>query len=925
MRSLDAYKVLVEGIDELDFRGSCVPCELLLTGDKSFPVLVNPRNQVLIAASQYEQGRMVVISHEGYLNNPKFFSFLQNAISWLKPSPEALVGVQQNFSFLQKTLSSNGSRTQSDAKFLNTFGVYCMDAHHDLQAEELVMFVKRGGGLLIGGQAWHWAQQNRSKKDILSFPGNKMTSVAGIHFTSNCAETGVFPVSRKMPPIPLMVKHGMDNIKDLKILLDGVTDLNIKTDGIPSALLVHGPLAFSIGLDDSLQSFLAAARYGKGRVVVVSHECYLSCLQLKKFILNAVSWLGNGKQGRIGIEPSLKDLYNLLFLENIDCELTELVPNLNVYCCKSYSDRESAKIHAFVAEGGGLLIGGQAWWWASQNQGKNPITEYPGNKILNKFGISILGHSARTTNCEALCHSDESSHYHFRKALSQLQKHIRDKNELGSKLSSWMGALRKECAMLVKMPDQDFPAFSSIHQQLVEMVSSNEIPTVAKERPIHQNSKEAFLLSVGTEIYNHCPCDEEFAPQKGKMKHGSGLHTPHPISIQINCTNKGPTAWRSTGLYLSPRTTGTLTFPPSVAGTGIEIQIGCHSDDLTNAQQFCRAPMVVRRFSVNQEKMSISNLWGGLLYIIVPSGCQLGKVTISVEGALQAPYFKHGKTNLSNWLKTIRHYPAPWAELASESIIFTVSSESVRTLENPEDLLAFWDRIMRAICELAAIPAPFQRQERIIADVQISAGWMHSGYPIMCHLESVKEMIDLKYIEAKGTWGFIHELGHNQQRHGWEFPPHTVEATCNLWSVYVHEEVMGIPRHKAHESLQPNNRVKRIEQYVRNGTKLEEWTVWTCLETYLQLQEGFGWKPFIQLFSDYQKMTNIKNEKSSKMNLWARLFSQQVKRNLAPFFQAWGWPIKEEVSQDLSSLPEWEDDPMKGYISAQFMCQQTIK
>ncbi|XP_030044830.1 TRPM8 channel-associated factor homolog [Microcaecilia unicolor] len=276
-----------------------------------------------------------------------------------------------------------------------------------------------------------------------------------------------------------------------------------------------------------------------------------------------------------------------------------------------------------------------------------------------------------------------------------------------------------------------------------------------------------------------------------------------------------------------------------------------------------------------------------------------------------APVGCGGKTSQSDWLQTIRHYPAPWAELATESIIFTVPSESVRTIENPAVLLSFWDKAMRAICKLAATPAPLQRKERIIADVQISAGWMHAGYPIMCHLGSVKEMLDLEHIKAKGTWGLTHELGHNQQRSGWDFHPHTSEATCNLWAVYVHEEVLGIPRHKAHNDLQPKQRVKKIEQYVRNGAKLEEWKIWTCLETYLQLQEGFGWKPFIQLFSDYQKMTKISKDNSDKMNLWAKLFSEQVKRNLAPFFQAWGWPITDKVSQELSSFPEWKENPMK--------------
>uniref|UniRef100_A0A8C8RGJ7 Peptidase M60 domain-containing protein n=1 Tax=Pelusios castaneus TaxID=367368 RepID=A0A8C8RGJ7_9SAUR len=190
-------------------------------------------------------------------------------------------------------------------------------------------------------------------------------------------------------------------------------------------------------------------------------------------------------------------------------------------------------------------------------------------------------------------------------------------------------------------------------------------------------------------------------------------------------------------------------------------------------------------------------------------------------------------------------------------------------------------------------------------------GWMHSGYPIMCHLDSVKELVNVKHIQASGVWGPVHELGHNQQRAGWEFPSHTTEATCNLWSVYVHEKVLGIPREIAHKDLQMENRKKRVSDYLDKGAQLKDWNVWTALETYLQLQESFGWEPFIQLFYEYQTMSNIPTDNPSKMNLWAEKFSQQVKKNLAPFFMAWGWPIKGEVSTKLASLPNWDKNPMK--------------
>lgn len=69
---------------------------------------------------------------------------------------------------------------------------------------------------------------------------------------------------------------------------------------------------------------------------------------------------------------------------------------------------------------------------------------------------------------------------------------------------------------------------------------------------------------------------------------------------------------------------------------------------------------------------------------------------------------------------------------------------------------------------------------------------MHCGYPVMAFKCVAKDLVS---VQRNGDmWGPIHELGHNQQRGYWEFPPHTTECTCNLWSIYVHEEVLGVNR-----------------------------------------------------------------------------------------------------------------------------------
>uniref|UniRef100_A0A3Q1CGD3 Peptidase M60 domain-containing protein n=1 Tax=Amphiprion ocellaris TaxID=80972 RepID=A0A3Q1CGD3_AMPOC len=181
-------------------------------------------------------------------------------------------------------------------------------------------------------------------------------------------------------------------------------------------------------------------------------------------------------------------------------------------------------------------------------------------------------------------------------------------------------------------------------------------------------------------------------------------------------------------------------------------------------------------------------------------------------------------------------------------------------------------------------------------------GWMHAGYPIMTHRSTAAELVSTDHARSKGLWGPIHELGHNQQRACWEFPPNTTECTCNLWSVYVHEQVLGINRAQVEKA--------RAEDYAKGGRKLSSWDTFVALETYMQLQDKFGWDAFKRVFAAYHKINNFPNDNHGKMNLYAETFSQAVGMNLTGFFKAWGWPIQAATEEKLSKLLPWSDHPM---------------
>ncbi|XP_034374688.1 TRPM8 channel-associated factor 2 [Arvicanthis niloticus] len=908
------FEALMNGVTSWDLPKECTPCELLLIGEAAFPVMVNDKGQVLIAASFYGQGRLVVVSHEGYLLHAGLAPFLLNAVSWLCPCPGAPTAVHSSLASLVNILGDSGISASVQPEPGEALGVYCIDAYNDTLTEKLVQFVKHGGGLLIGGQAWYWASQHGSDNVLFSFPGNQVTSVAGVYFTDVYGDINRFKVSKKVPKIPLHIRCWEELGRDQEQLLDGISMLDIRTGGVPSQLLVHGSLAFPVGLDNSfLSCFLAAAHYGRGRVVLAAHEAMLGAPKMEPFLLNAIRWLSRDQRANVGVNKSLKSLNSLLLKHGLKCSLeSHLTDDMSVYCCAAYSDQDAKKIQEFVAEGGGLLIGGQSWWWASQNPGSSALGSFPGNVILNTFGLSILPHTI-DPGCFPLLPIDIRN-YHFRRALSEFQAMLSHKG--GNLEKKYLGKLGVDGAGFLQIPAKGVPAYLSVHRILRKMLRQAGLPAVSKKNPVSSHSCEAALLHLATQLaHSGTDCSQIVHNLDTQTCSSNLCSSEHPIIVEINGTNPGDRdVWMSTGLYLLEGQSTEISISEAAASAGLKVQIGCHTDDLSKATQLFRAPVVTYQCCMNRSQQSVSCLWGGLLYIIVPKGCQLGPVSVTFRNAVPAPYYKLGKTSLEEWKSCIQKDLGSWGELATDNVILTVPTASLKTLEDPEPLLQLWDEIMQAVARLASQPFPFKRPERIVADVQISCGWMHAGYPIMCHLESVQELINLANIRSEGLWGPIHELGHNQQRSGWEFPPHTTEATCNLWSVYVHETVLGIPRAQAHPELKLEEREKRIKKHLQEGAPLQNWNVWTALETYLQLQEAFGWEPFISLFAEYQSISQIPEDNESKMNMWLKLFSEKVQKNLVPFFEAWGWPIQKKVAKDLTCYPSWQDHPLKMYM-----------
>ena len=217
---------------------------------------------------------------------------------------------------------------------------------------------------------------------------------------------------------------------------------------------------------------------------------------------------------------------------------------------------------------------------------------------------------------------------------------------------------------------------------------------------------------------------------------------------------------------------------------------------------------------------------------------------VEVKNAVLAPHFVLGdEASAASWNER-RNAPGPWTELEGKNIVLSVPSNVVRNWDDPAPLIEFWDAAVASHCQLAGIEIP-KRRERFVPDAQISAGYMHSGYPIMMQLDQVRAkkrlppLLDLETLKSDGSWGLFHELGHNRQRPWWTFSG-TGEVTCNFFSLYTGQKLSGI---EPWENSWLQGHKKKGARYLENGADFEEWKKkpGVALLCYAQIQREFGW------------------------------------------------------------------------------------
>lgn len=699
-------------------------------------------------------------------------------------------------------------------------------------------------------------------------------------------------------------------------ILDGVRE--IASPGTPGNVVVWGDGAEALvcgGRAGAREAVVASASLGAGRIVAFGHTGYLDAATIRerdtqRLVVNAVRWAGRGAQPRVGIlgaraGEALRG--SLEHVEEVDsANLAVMLGSLDVLVLgrEDLSEAQAASVRDFVERGGGLVVAQTGWGWRQIHQGRD-LRDHAINRIMAPAGLAFGdGTPDATRDHSYSVDGAPRDLVNASRALALLERQDKfattGKQELTQSEASLSAATRV-------LPARD----AILRPRLAALMASGAggaIPSV--RTPLARGDALSRVLLAwrleevfggATEVCEAHPAAAEFP----------GLVSADaPRGVHERWIDTGVPGWHSLGLYAPAGETVSLDVPEDAVHAGLTFQIGSHTDELWHLEAWKRAPRVVRNTRVQRGVTALASPFGGLVYVDVPRGSALGELRVRVSGAVEAPLFVRGKTDLKDWRERIRALPGPWAELASDKVIVSVPSSEIRDLANPDQLMELWDRVLDAAADLATIPRERERPERYVADVQISAGYMHSGYPIMTHLDAARAMSDPGAL-AKGNWGLFHELGHNHQERDWTFDG-TGEVTCNLFSLYIMETVCGRTPAEAHEA---NDRTsERIMKYFDKPASLERWSSdpFTALVMYRQMRDAFGWDVYKRVFAEYRALTPGERPKSdqARRDHWMERMSRASGMNLGPFFDAWGVTTSPEARERVADLKPWMPEGM---------------
>ncbi|QDU57795.1 M60 family metallopeptidase [Aeoliella mucimassa] len=701
-------------------------------------------------------------------------------------------------------------------------------------------------------------------------------------------------------------------------LLNGVS--NIAVVGAPGTIAVFDPPdasagegAFSVMHDGDYRAMVAAAYWDSGKIVAFSHNGYVSNMgqvgdQLDTGTLfeNSIAWssgIAGKNQVIVTATTATRNWLQSQGYTNVtqSNNWEQLLAGADVLIAelgRSVSSAKMAAVEDFVTSGGGLITGGTGWGYQSLG---SDIVELDGNQVLRKAGLAwSTGFRNGTTDADNLPTelSNATQALEFVEAYWQgASATTAQKDEAGMALQLALDVL-----------PEDHPLAIAITEAFASRLSTVQ---ATPSSPVSDSLDQAVLLYEANLLQN-TPPDEVVAHPTAEILYGE-IPDDAPRVTDTVTIDTSTTRWQATGLYAAPGDLVTITVPQALVGQGFTIRVNAHTDNIAQRSSWERLPVVHRSFAIDSTTIEVANAFGGSIFIDLGGNAystpvNLGELEITIEGAIRQPYFVLGETTDEEWINTLRDQPAPYAVFVADDIMLVQRSSESAALTSPTELMQWWQQVIVDQDALAGRLDPRTGREIINVDVQISAGAAHSGFPIQAYDVYWGNLADWNDLQANGSWGDFHELGHNHQRGWWTFDGDG-EVSVNIFSNYNLETLANNPSGGWSWSADPVQVLQHAVSDVSGGggysSKSDRWSFW------FQLADGFGWETYAAVFTGYEQdnATNpslLPTTNQQEKDQWLVRWSNEVGYDMTEFMvDTWGLEVSQSAMNAVSHLPDW--------------------
>ncbi len=711
--------------------------------------------------------------------------------------------------------------------------------------------------------------------------------------------------------LTLSIQGGADLERLKKAVGEDPTPFQV-SGAIPGVVMAFGERSDVLAAakdGNTTRPMIAAGVYGKGRAACFGHGALLDQNQAHPSVTRLFLWLGAGassdKRSKVAVFGNVPEAlaaksglqfqkYAPNALSQAISECGTLVLGNGVLGNGVLGDGKQSisTVQRFVESGGGVLYIDTPWGWKQLNPNKEIRKDHPGQALLEPMGIGFADGILDTDSGVVKPLPAQTEHHALAATMAFLSK--RDYEAPTARILS--GTLMN----LLSDGREGSPAAERL-RTLVGIAGANTFPT--KESPLKATD---FRARLAVTLF-----DQEWRAKKASdvTAHPAAADFPGAVTAPVEAWVKvkvggGERRWWSTGRYAAPGKKVVL----RVAGTKgrVALRIGGHRDELWHLDRWQRMPSISLEVPIKDGVIEATNPFGGLIYVVANQ--PLAEVEVELENTAPAPTYFLGKTSDADW-KRIRTSGAPWGEVVGQQCAISVPSEVLRTLDNPKALAEYWDEVVRECEKFYAVPVGTTEQ-RYQVDRQISAGYMHAGYPIMTGDDVSARFVDLSVLRGRsgsGLWGFYHEVGHNYQINTWTIDGWG-ETTNNLFSLYACKHFNGDDS-TGHGAMNAGEVAKRTAT-VRNAPGAEPYykkDPWFGLTFWTPIRDEFGYDKLTSLFATYAAMPASQRPRSDQERHDVLLvqMSKTLNKNLSRYFAAWGLkPSKSAISQ-VESLPEW--------------------